>query len=350
MNKRLSVNSSNKKYQVIIQLVQFVFSKWILISCIVSLAAILGIASEWLKTPKYTAEITFTSENDKAGGLGAYSSLASQFGIDLGSGSSSAFQGDNLIELLKTRRIVEKTLLSEYKGKLIIDAYISNHQLTKKWVGIAGFDQVKFETKPSQPNRLRDSLQTLIFEDIVKKQLVVEKPDKKLSFIAISMTDINEQFAADFAYLIAKNAISFYTEYRIKKARENFEVLQHQTDSVKALLYGNIENYAETNDLNVNPLKQKAKVGSQKIQVSTSVNTALYTELLKQLGLAKVTLEKETPLIQIIDEPVLPLKTNKKSRLMTGLLFGFIGGVITVFVLILSKFLKTVTSRMEEVA
>ncbi len=46
---------------------------------------------------------------------------------------------------------------------------------------------------------------------------------------------------------------------------------------------------------------------SAKRQVDVQANKAILTELVKQTELAKVTLRKETPLIQIIDRPILPL-------------------------------------------
>lgn len=321
-------------------LLKHLFSKKLVILGVAAFLGVVGILVEWMKKPMYTAEVTFTSENDKGGALGAYSSLASQFGIDLGGMSNSIFQGDNLMEFFRTRKIVEKALLTPYKGKLMIDAYIANNKINKNWDKKPGFNQLRFEQEPSAPNRLRDSMQTVIYESIVKKSLSVDRPNKKLSFIVLKMTDRNEEFAKDFSLTVTETAIKYYTEYRSKKARENYEVIQKQTDSVKALLFGNIENYAETNDLNVNPLKQRAKVGTQKIQVNTTVNSALYTELLKQSGLAKLALEKETPLIQIMDTPVLPLKTNKKSRLMSGILFASLGGLLFVLIISAKFYLK----------
>jgi hypothetical protein len=45
--------------------------------------------------------------------------------------------------------------------------------------------------------------------------------------------------------------------------------------------------------------------------VDVQANTAILTEeLVKQTELAKVTLRKETPLIQIMNGPILPLTKN----------------------------------------
>lgn len=51
--------------------------------------------------------------------------------------------------------------------------------------------------------------------------------------------------------------------------------------------------------------------------------------------MSQITLQKETPLIQIIDEPVLPLKKEKLGRLKTGVISSFLGVFfVSVFLLV----------------
>ena len=98
------------------------------------LFAISGATYVYFTSPKYTARVTFFSDNDKGGKLGGYASIASQFGIDLGSGNEGAFTGDNLIALFKSRVIIEKVLFSKFdstKNIDIIDQYFINHKINK---------------------------------------------------------------------------------------------------------------------------------------------------------------------------------------------------------------------------
>jgi uncharacterized protein involved in exopolysaccharide biosynthesis len=70
---------------------------------------------------------------------------------------------------------------------------------------------------------------------------------------------------------------------------------------------------------------------SAKRQVDVQANTAILTELVKQTELAKVTLRKETPLIQVIDRPILPLPKEKFGK-GKGILLGW--GIISFFIII----------------
>ena len=53
-----------------------------------------------------------------------------------------------------------------------------------------------------------------------------------------------------------------------------------------------------------------------------------YGEIMKNLELAKLNLLKETPLVQVIDRPVLPLKKEKKGRLMGLIVWGFVSFIL----------------------
>jgi uncharacterized protein involved in exopolysaccharide biosynthesis len=68
------------------------------------------------------------------------------------------------------------------------------------------------------------------------------------------------------------------------------------------------------------------RVPSVNRQVDVQANTAILTELVKNLELAKVDLRKETPLIQIIDTPLLPLPYEKLGILKGGCIGGFLFG------------------------
>jgi hypothetical protein len=54
----------------------------------------------------------------------------------------------------------------------------------------------------------------------------------------------------------------------------------------------------------------------------------MYGELIKNTELAKFTLMREEPLIQIIDKPYFPLDRKKLGRGKGGIIGGFLGGIL----------------------
>jgi len=65
------------------------------------------------------------------------------------------------------------------------------------------------------------------------------------------------------------------------------------------------------------------------------------TELVKQTELAKVTLRKETPLIQIIDRPILPLAKEKFGKVK-----GIVGGALAGFLIVLGLILRRIVKKL----
>ena len=319
--------------------VDYLISQWKVILIFSLLGTGLGIIYAWKQDSKYTAQLTFVTESEGSSGLGGYASIASQFGIDLGGGSNSIFTEDNLVSLLKSRSLIDKTLLSPLNNNILfIDQYVSNHKINSKWKNDSALSKINFISilEKKDFNRKRDSIFNSIADGIISSQLDIDKVDKKLDLIYIRMIDNDMFFAKAFAEKLAENAITFYTSYKTKKNQDNVNILQRQTDSVKSILFGNINEVASINDLNVNPVKQSLKTNGQKRQIEMQVNSVLYTELLKNLEISKLSLRKETPLIQIIDRPKLPLKNEKKGRLLFGLFFAFCFTLFS-FVILLSK-------------
>jgi hypothetical protein len=116
------------------------------------------------------------------------------------------------------------------------------------------------------------------------------------------------------------------------------DVLRRQTDSIRIELNGAVTGVAVANDntFGLNPTINVCRARARR-QVDVQANTAILTELVKQTELAKVTLRKETPLIQVIDQPILPLKKEKFGKANGIVLGGILAGFLTILVLIIRK-------------
>ena len=306
----------------------YLLSKWFWIFLTSLLMGVGGVIYAWLKKPVYTAEVTFATETENSSQMGSFSGLAAQFGLDAGS-KGGAFMGDNLMELFRSRRLIEKTLLTPVSingtNKLLINHYLDISGSREKWKNDPLLNRISFDSVNTSPDRKRDSILKDISEQFAKEALQIDRVDKKLDIISAKMHDHNEYFAKVFIEQLVNNVIQYYVDYKSKKSRQNVEILNHQTDSIRRLLTGNIIDIAVTNDLNVNPLRQITRTNAQRKQVDVQANTAIYTELAKNLELSKIALRREIPFIQVIDTPSIPLDKKQPGRLLTGIIFAVIG-------------------------
>jgi len=329
----------------------YLLSQWKIIVLAGFIGAALGLTYSFIKKPIYTATLSFALEDEKSGGgLGGALGLASSFGFDLGGGGGSIFTGSNLTELFKSRSMVEQTLLTPVTshGKIIslAEMYIENNKWREKWNAKPQFAGIQFlpDTKRKNFTRVHDSILGVIYTDLSKNGLSVAQKDKKVSIINIDVSSTNELFAKYFTEALAKNVSDFYVDSKSKKARMNMAILEKQTDSIRRELNSAITGVAVANDntFSLNPALNVRRAPSARRQVDVQANTAILTELVKQSELAKVTLRKETPLIQIIDRPILPLAKERFGKAKGLVVGGFLAGFLMVLGLIMRRVLKQV--------
>ncbi len=317
---------------------RYLLSKWYIILTIVFICVSIGIVISLMDKPVYTAETTFVLEEDSGGGgmLGSLGGLAGIAGIDIG-GGGGLFQGENIFHLYKSRRMIEKTLLSPMAGnskKLLIDRYLEINKFNEATEKKPELKLINFARDSSF--RLRDSLMTSFIKDINTNYLQVSKPDKKLSIIKVVVKSPDELFAKEFSDNIVENVNLFYVETKTKKSIQNVQILQRQTDSVRNVMNGAIYAAASTVDAtpNLNSVRQVLRAPAQRSQFNAETNKAMLTELVKNLELSKMALRRETPLIQLVDTPVFPLKKDKFGKALAIIYGGLIGGFISLLVLI----------------
>lgn len=327
----------------------YLLSQWKIIVLAGIIGAALGLTYSFIKKPIYTATLSFALEDEKGGGgLGGALGLASSLGLDLGGGGGSMFTGTNLTELFKSRSMVEKTLLTPVvSGKDTIslaEMYIRDNDWRDDWENEPKLVNIQFlpETKRKYYTRAHDSILGEMYKELSKTGLIVAQKDKKIAIINIDVASTDELFSMCFTEALVKQVGKFYVDTKSKKARMNMSILERQVDSIRAELNGAITGVAVANDntFMLNPALNVRRAPSARRQVDVQANTAILTELVKQSEMAKVTLRKETPLIQVIDRPILPLKKEKVGKAKGILLGGILIGVFAVFGLVVLRVFK----------
>ncbi|MFH7017965.1 lipopolysaccharide biosynthesis protein [Flavobacterium sp. FlaQc-47] len=336
----------------------YLLSQWKIIGLAVIIGSALGIVYSFSKKPIYTATLSFALEDGggSGGGLGSALGLAGSLGLDLGGGGGSIFTGSNLTELFKSRNMVEQTLLTPVmvNGKVIslAEMYIQNYNWRQNWNNNPKLKNINFLPNSQRKNytRVQDSIMGVMYEGLLKGGFDVGQKDKKIAIISIDVSSTNELFSKYFCEALARKVSDFYVETKSKKARNNMNILQRQTDSIRNELNGAITGVAVANDntFNLNPALNVRRAPSVRRQVDVQANTAILTELVKQSELAKVTLRKETPLIQIIDKPILPLKKEKFGKTKGIILGGFLAGFLIVILLIIRRISSNTSKNIIE--
>jgi hypothetical protein len=246
---------------------------------------------------------------------------------------------------MKSRLVVEKTLLNPVNvaGKEIslADYYIQINELKEDWSKKPALANINFPVNADRTkfSLEQDSILQTISAGLIKTNLVIAQKDKKVSIISLTVKTESELFSKLFCEQLLKETSDFYIETKSKKSRLNVDILQHQADSIRAELNSAITGVATASDnvYNLNPALNVKRTPSTRRQVDVQANTAILTQLVAQLELSKVNLRKETPLVQLIDRPILPLEKDKVGRLKSLVLGGFLAGFLTVLYLVFGQ-------------
>ena len=293
--------------------------RWAALLIALLFGAGLGIAYFYFQKPSYKAECTFVLE-EKQAGLGGLGGLASQFGFDLGSlsGGGNLYAGENIFEILKSKKILQKVLLSKpdsaaAQGKTLADMYIDFSRLKKKWKDDASLMAVSFRDCPQPLSMVQDSVLNIIYDQVIDKYLVVDKAGKKGNLIKVQVKSENRLFAVLLAQRMVEEAKNFYILIKTGNAQSNINNLQQKADSLLRLLNGKTYVAAQTQIVDANPGLSFLRVPTEIASRDKTVVGTLYAEVVKNLEASKMILAQQTPIIQVIDYPSLSTRDQSVS-------------------------------------
>ncbi len=321
--------------------------KWWLF-CIVGLVfGIIGFFYAWRQKPKYESNLTFiidqgNSNSEMSGTL----NLAAQFGFNISGGLNEMFSGDNILEIVKSRNIVESVFLSvDTFNKIpftLIEFYRQN-MLKVKHESEAGKVHFPVGLSKESLNYLQDSILYATYVDFVKFSLEADRPNKILSIFSIRVQTDNEKFTKIFTDKLIHTTDSFYTDISSKKEKQTLQILEQRVATMKGGLSSSISNKAASQDANLNPAFAESQVPLQKQQANIQVYGTAYAEMFKNLEMARFQYLNKIPLIEIIDQPDYPMKKIKAAKLKTAIFFALGGVFITFLVLWLIRLYKDIS-------
>ena len=326
----------------------YLFGKKFAIIAVSVLFFVFGIVFAISDNKKYTAELTFVVEDQQQGGgaLGAMSGMASQFGFDLGGSGSTTFSQNNILEFLKSRGVIEATLMQNRKVNktedLLIEHYLHLNKIKDLWNEDENLTPVSFHRILRQEN---DSVSGDVWKSIIEDKLVVELQSEEANIINLSYTSVNEGFAKAFVEALIEQMREMYITHQTAQASNTLSFLTSRSDSVFFELEMAEKEFAKVKDINQRIVKASGRLKELQLMRKVEVLNAMYLELVKNLEISKITLLNQTPIIQIIDKPILPLHVEFQSKSFLALLGAFLGGFLSLIYFIFRKLFKDALSE-----
>ena len=303
------------------------------------LATIIGVGLmiflELRKEPQYQASLTFMLADDHSGQVGGISSMLGQFGIPISSGK---YNIDKLLEIAKSRKIVQEVILSsaEINGatSVIGNTLIETYELDERWAenepGMEGF---RFDNASDLDGESLYALKSL-------HHLLVGSPSDRSSgliqmdygsmdyIMSFATTTLIPDLSIALSDNLYEHLKAFYISKATEKTQASYDLIAERRDSI-------VEEYKQI-EYQIASLKDRSLTSFQNVDnirlsnlTSESFGLKIaIQEIEKSLSLAELSLKSSTPLIQKIDDPSLPISPLPKSWLKIVIIGALIGIVL----------------------
>ena len=328
--------------EIIKRFVSYFIGQWKLIAIITIITSSIGLIYGKLQPSSYKATATFIVEDKSGSRGGGLSGLASQFGIDVGGltgGGAGLFDGDNILEIMQSRAIIEKVLLSKIeedipqKGQTIADYYFTisgmDKSFAKKNINAKTLNFSALEEN-SKHTLIQDSVLYLMYTAI-NKNLNVEKKNKKSSIITLEVSSSDQVFSKIFEERLMKKTSDLYIDIKTGNLSRSIEKIQRKADSLESSLTGIYKKSFELdNTLKLLNANTGIKINTSSSEAATrdkTVSNTLYAEVVKNLETLKLSLINQMPVIQVLDAPKFPLfdqRTPARYFMLIGFAIGFV--------------------------
>lgn len=322
-------------------LIRHINRNWLWFGVVALIAAVAGYFYAAQKKPVYESYVSFALE----GGQDKMSSamgFANQLGISVG-GNTDVFSGDNILDIIMSRRIIESTLLAidtiDNKPVTMVEYYQQHIAPEPKKKALQKIHFLPGENR-ADFGYTKDSLLYKIYQDFYKNRITARRPEKNVNIYEVMVKTPDERFTKIFTDILIEKTNSFYKEISSQKARETLEILEKRVPAMKGKLDATITSRAAIEDANLNTAFAEAEVQKTKELSDSKVYAGAYAELFKNLEMARFQYLKSIPLMQIIDSPEYPMKKIKPSGLLTAVIFAVAAVFLMLVVFIGIDFIK----------
>jgi hypothetical protein len=334
--------------------IAYLRSKWLIILIAATILGIAGTIMTWLKKPLYKAEITFSiDEGDRSSGKSEFSVYSEQLGLGPVDGGSLFSTSKNIEELLKSRLLMEKTLRSSFQnGDSLItfaDFFLDSLDFRQEWIKKSAFPDLAFNTTKKNKNELlfENGIISRMHKKLSSEYVKITQKSKGTSITSVTCITEHELFSKYFLEKLISEVTQYYIDAKTKRSKINLSIIEKRNDSVKKAYIASVFGRSAFTDADINVVRQTASAPVEKKQTDVQILRSAYVELSRNIETAKTSLMNETPLIDLIDTPILPLDRISSSALKNFIIYFIGGAFLSAVFLSLKRLFRKIIDPLE---
>jgi len=264
---------------------------------------------QFIQQPQYVSWATVLLPSSGGGNLGGFAGLASQFGVNIPTGSQADLSSPSLFpELLRSRTFAEKILDKKF--------------YTKKFG--KELSLLAILTHGDEPPKVgRDTLVTSALGSLGGMLEFTQDPSG--SFSVIEATASDPLFAKQLADVTLSELEDLNRFYKSQTVSEKTTFIASRIASVENDLKSSETRLKEFNEQNRQISSPALQLEQGRLARDVEIQKGIYLTLKQQLELAKIEEIQESSIVQILDTPQIALGPSNKNLKLSVLLAGFLG-------------------------
>ena len=295
--------------------------------------------------PTYTGNLTFVLSPDNNASGGSLLALTNQLGLSFGNNSNNAFVGENLLLLFQSKKMFKEAFFKVLPGtnELMINRIGSNESFFKTWKKDSRLaSSIPFPLDDAEQPGIRDSLVEVIHQYVLAHYFTLNKVEKDLNFYKITVVSGDALISRFLPIAMVNVTSSYYINIKASNARRNLQMMNREADSLQNILNKSQQSSLSASDqvFNLNSAMQSAQSTLKKNEMRTRVLQQTYQTVVQNMEVAKISLQKETPVYYIIDEPKDGLPAYKPNAIVFAFLGVLLASFFTIFFLLIRKTLQ----------
>jgi uncharacterized protein involved in exopolysaccharide biosynthesis len=179
--------------------------------------------------------------------------------------------------------------------------------------------------------------------------------NQKNGLLAITTTAGSPQLAADYADAFLRELSRRVRRIRTEKIRENLSFIESRFQEAQRELEATEDQLAQFLERNQSINSPTLRFQEDRLRRQVSFKEQLYSQLQKQLTQTRLDLQRQQPVLTVVEEPQVPLQRSSPKRTLIVILSTFLGFLVSVGLALGREFLsgmereKGGKEKMEEI-
>ena len=281
----------------------------------------------------YTTEVSIVPEaSDASASSGGLAALASNFGVNIGNGSSDAIYPQLYPDLFSSTQFIVGLFDIRVKtldGEINTDYYTYLKDYQQKNIWSIPFIWMKmsvsslFKTEEPQIESV-DGMRFNPFHLSKETNAILKAVEGNIDctysrttdVVTISVTDQDPYVSATLADSIKEHLQIFITDYRTKKSRIDYEYYKGLTEEAKQAFEQARKEFATYSDAHQSVSLQSVKTKTDNLENEMQLKYSIYTAMCTRMEEAQAKVQENTPAFTTLTNATVPIKPAGPKRMI----------------------------------